>query len=300
MRVLVTGASGWIGSVLVPELIEAGHRVTGLARSPESAAALVAAGAEVVEGSLDDLVVLREAASAADGVVHLAFKHDIAFAGGYAEAAAADRAAAEALGGALEGSDRPFVIAAGLLGLAPGRVATERTNADQAGDLGDRQATAQWVEALADRGVRTSVLRLPPTVHGEGDYGFIPQVVAAARAKGVAGYVGDGSQRWPAVHRADAATLFRLALEEGPAGSVLHAVAEEGVPLRDVAEVIARHLGVPAVSISPADAPAHFGWLGAGLSTDSPATSELTRALLPWRPSGPTLLEDLDKGHYFT
>ncbi|MEU9533761.1 MULTISPECIES: SDR family oxidoreductase [Streptomyces] len=304
MRVFITGASGWIGSAVVPELIGAGHQVVGLARSETSAEALAAAGAEVRRGSLDDLDVLREAAADADGVLHLAFKHDIAFSGDFQGATEADRRAIDAFGDALAGSGKPFVIASGLLGLAPGRVATEEDgqSADPgapAGGPGGRQDNARATLALASRGVRSSVVRLPPTVHGDGDQGFVAFLIANAREKGVSGYVGNGSQRWPAAHRSDAAHLFRLALENAPAGTTLHAAAEEGVPLRSVAETVARHLGVPAVSVAPEDAAGHFGWLGGMVSLDSPASSTLTRERFGWKPAGPGLAEDLDQGHYF-
>ncbi|NED10391.1 SDR family oxidoreductase [Streptomyces sp. SID9124] len=304
MRVFITGASGWIGSAVVPELVEAGHQVVGLARSEASAEALAAAGAEVRRGSLDDLDVLREAAADADGVLHLAFKHDIAFSGDFQGATDADRRAIDAFGDALAGSGKPFVIASGLLGLAPGRVATEEDGqaADPeapAGGPGGRQDNARATLALASRDVRSSVVRLPPTVHGDGDQGFVASLIANARDKGVSGYVGDGSQRWPAAHRSDAAHLFRLALENAPAGTTLHAAAEEGVELRSVAETVGRHLGVPVVSVAPEDAAGHFGWLGAMVSLDSPASSALTRERFGWKPAGPGLVEDLDQGHYF-
>jgi nucleoside-diphosphate-sugar epimerase len=306
MRVFVTGASGWIGSALVPELIGAGHQVVGLARSDASAAALTRAGAEVVHGTLDDLDVLRDAAAASDGVVHLAFKHEIAFAGGFQSAADADRRAVETFGEALAGSARPFVLASGLLGLFPGRVGTEedgRTSdalpAHLTGGPQTRRGTAHLTLALADRNIRSSVVRLPPTVHGEGDHGFMAALVGIARGKGVSGYIDDGSQRWPAAHRIDAAHLFRLALEGAPAGSVLHATADQGVPIRSIAEVISRHLDLPTRSVSTDDAGEHFDWLAGFLAIDGPASSELTRELLGWQPTQPGLVEDLEKGHYF-
>jgi nucleoside-diphosphate-sugar epimerase len=305
MRVFVTGASGWIGSAVVPELIGAGHQVVGLARSDASAAALAAAGAEVRRGTLDDLDSLRSAAAASDGVIHLAFKHDIAFSGDFQGAADADRRAVETFGEALAGSDRPFVIASGTLGMAPGRVATERDGQSPDPAMAalsgpaTRLGTARLTLALASRGVRSSVMRLPPTVHGDGDNGFMATLVGIARAKGVSGYVGDGSNRWPAVHRLDAAHLFRLALETAPAGSTLHAVADEGVPVRAIAAVIGRHLDLPVVAISPEDAGAHFGFLAAFLGVDSPASSALTHELLGWQPTHPGLIDDLDQGHYF-
>jgi nucleoside-diphosphate-sugar epimerase len=306
MRVFVTGASGWIGSAVTSELIGVGHQVTGLARSDDSASALIAAGAEVHRGTLDDLDSLRSAAAASDGVIHLAFKHDIAFSGDFQGAADADRAAVEALGDALAGSDRPFAIASGTLGIAPGRLATEEDgHGPDAGTAAwgegprTRLATAEWVLSLASRGVRASVVRLPPTNHGDGDHGFLATLVALARDKGASGYIGDGTNRWPAVHRLDSARLFDLALERAPAGSTLHAVADEGVPIRDIAEVIGRHLNVPVVSVSPDDAGEHFAWLAAFLAADAPASSALTRELLGWQPAQPALLADLEQGHYF-
>ncbi|WP_225823588.1 SDR family oxidoreductase [Streptomyces naphthomycinicus] len=300
MRIFVTGASGWIGSALVPDLVEAGHHVIGLARSDASAAALTTAGAEPVRGTIDDLDVLREAAGASDAVIHLAFKHDLAFSGGFQEAAEADRRAVDVFGDALAGSDRPFVLASGLAGLPPGRVATERDMpATHGSPVAVRGVTAEAVLALGSRGVRSSVVRLSPTCHGDGDNGFMATLVAVARAKGVSGYIGDGANRWPAAHRLDVARLFRLAAEKAPAGSVLHGVAEEGVAIRDVAEVIGRHLDVPVVSVAPEAAAEHFGWLTGFIGLDVAASNTLTRELLDWEPVQPGLLADLDKGHYF-
>ncbi|MEV7978763.1 SDR family oxidoreductase [Streptomyces sp. NPDC086519] len=300
MRVFVTGASGWLGSAVVPELLDAGHQVVGLARSEASAAALTTAGADVVRGTVDDLDVLRDAAASSDGVIHLAFKHDIAFSGDFRAAAEADRRAVDAFGEVLAGSGRPFVLASGLLGIAPGRTATEQDMPaidDSAFSL--RHATALAALQLASRGVRSSVVRLAPTCHGEGDKGFMAALIGIARERGVSGYVGDGANRWPAAHRLDVGQLFRLAVEKAPAGSVLHGAGEEGVAIRDVAEVIGRHLGLPVVSVAPADAAGHFGWLDGIVDLDGPASSAATRELLDWRPSHPGLVEDLDKGHYF-
>jgi nucleoside-diphosphate-sugar epimerase len=306
MRVFVTGASGWIGSAVVSELIGAGHQVLGLARSDASAGHLRAAGAAVHRGTLDDLEGLRSAAAASDGVIHLAFKHDIAFSGGFQDAADADRRAVETFGEALAGSDRPLVIASGTLGVAPGQVATEldghgpnRAMAALGGGPQTRWATAELVISFASRGIRSSVMRLPPTNHGDGDHGFVATLVGIARDKGTSGYIGDGSNRWPAVHRLDSAHLFCLAIEEAPAGSTLHAVADEGVPIRDIAEVIGRHLDLPVVSLAPEDAGGHFTWLADFLAADSPASSTLTRELLGWHATHPGLIEDLDQGHYF-
>ncbi len=306
MRVFVTGASGWIGSALVSELIGAGHQVVGLARSDASAQALAGAGAEVQRGTLDDLDILRSAASASDGVIHLAFKHEIAFSGDFQGAADADRRAVETFGDALAGSDRPLIIASGTLGVSPGQMATEQDGhgaspavAAFGGGPQTRAATAEVVLSLASRGVRSSVVRLPPTNHGDGDNGFMAALIGIARDTGVSGYIGDGSNRWPAVHRLDSAHLFHLALENAPAGSTLHAVADEGVPIRDIAEVIGRHLNLPVVSISSDDAAGHFAWLSGFIGLDGPASSAVTRELLGWHPTQPGLLDDLDQGHYF-
>ena len=299
MRVLVTGSTGWIGSAVVPELLGAGHEVVGLARSDTAAAALAAAGAGVVRASLDDLDRLGSAAADADGVVHLAFKHEEAFSGDYAAAVAADRRAIATFGAALAGSGRPLVIASGLAGHRSGVVLTERDAPEVEGHAGVRALSERDALALSASGVRSASVRLAPTVHGDGDGGFVATLVDVARRTGVSGYVGDGANHWPAVHRQDAATLFRLAVESAPAGSVLHGAAERGVPLRDVAEAVGRHLDLPVRSIAPQDAAAHFGWLAGFLALDVVASSELTREVLGWTPTGPGLLDDLARGHYF-
>ena len=304
MKIFVTGASGWIGSAVVPELLGAGHEVVGLARSEASAQRLEAAGALVHHGDLDDPDSLAKAAADSDGVIHLAFQHELAFGGNFAAAAAADRRAVEAMGAALAESDRPLVLASGLLGLPAGRVSTENDglvpNAEvRANPAGRRAATALLALSLRGVGVRSSVLRLAPTVHGDGDNGFVATLVGIARQRGVTGYVGDGTNRWPAVHRSDAAHLARLAVESAPAGSVLHAVGDEGVAFRQIAEVMGRHLGVPTASVAPADAGEHFGPLGHFVGLDSPASSAITEELLGWEAKGPSLLEDLEQDHYY-
>jgi nucleoside-diphosphate-sugar epimerase len=296
MRVFVTGASGHIGSAVVAELIEAGHDVVGLARSESSAAALSAAGAEVQRCTIDDLDILRKAAAEADGVIHLAFKHDL---NDLVAAAAADLPAVETMGDALEGSGKPFVVTSGTLLLSRaglGRPGTELDTLPGGPRIDSENATI----ATAERGVRSSVIRLSPLVHSTLDHhGFTHRLIATARDKGVSGYVGDGSNRWPAVHTLDAAHMYRLALESAPAGSRLHGVADEGVPFRDIAEVIGRHLGLPVGSIAPEDADDHFGFLGPFVTLDNPTSNKLTRELLDWQPVNPGLIEDLDLGHYF-
>lgn len=292
MRVFVTGATGFVGSAVVEELQRAGHEVVGLSRSDAGAEALSALGAEVRRGSLEDLEGLRAGAADADGVVHTAFVHDFVR---FAESGEIDRAAIETLGETLAGSDRPLVVTAGVAGLAPGRAATE----DDTAPDGSPRVSEQTALAFAARGVRASVVRLAPSVHGEGDHGFVPHTIDIARAAGVSGYPGDGSQRWPGVHRRDAARLFRLALESAPAGARLHGVGEEGVAIRDLAEVIGRHLDVPVTAVAPAEVENHFGWIGMFLGLDMPASNARTRELLGWEPTGTSLLEDLDEGHYF-
>jgi nucleoside-diphosphate-sugar epimerase len=296
MRVFVTGASGFIGSAIVAELLREGHHVTGLARSEESAAAIASAGGEVRRGGLDDLDSLRAGAAASDGVIHTAYIHDFSQ---MELAAQTDRRAIEALGSALEGSGRALVITTGTALVNPGGVATERDMSDPAATAHPRQGTEHVALALAERGVRVAIVRPAPSVHGDGDHGFVPILIEIARAKGISAYVGDGSNRWPAVHRLDAARLYRLALEQGEPGSVFHAIGEEGVPTREIAEVIGRHLNLPAVSIAPEDAAGHFGWMGAFFALDAPASSALTREQLRWQPTHCGLIEDLEQGHYF-
>jgi len=297
MRVFVTGASGHVGSAVVPELLAAGHQVTGLARSEESAAKLTAAGADVVRGHIDDTGCLVEAASAADGVIHLAFRHEAMLAGDHMSAVETDLRASHALGEALAGTGKPLVTTSGTLMVAGlGRIATEADTRQS----GPRVDAENVVIALADRGVRSSVVRLPPTVHSSLDqHGFIPVLISIARRHGAAAYVGDGSSRWPAGHTLDAAILYRLALESAPAGSRLHAVGDEGVPFREIAETIGRNLDVPVVSISPAEAEAHFGFLGSLVVLDDPTSSARTQELLGWKPAHAGLIEDMDEGHYF-
>jgi nucleoside-diphosphate-sugar epimerase len=296
MRVFVTGATGFIGSAVVRELINSGHQVIGLVRSDASTAALALAGAEVHRGSLDDLDSLRSGAAAADGVIHTAYNHDFS---NMAAAAQTDRRAIETFGSVLEGSGRPLVIASGVMGLTPGRLATERDGVELTAASSPRLVTEQTALSFGARGVRPSAVRLAPTVHGKDDHGFIPRMIAIARQKGASAYIGDGANRWPAVHRLDAAHLFCLALESAPAGTALHGVAEEGVPVRPIAEMIGRHLGVPVVSIKPEDASEHFGFLGAFLQVDGPSSSAITREMTGWQPRQPGLLEDLDQNHYY-
>ncbi|MFE3741347.1 SDR family oxidoreductase [Streptomyces sp. NPDC059134] len=296
MRVFVTGASGWIGSATVDELLAAGHEVVGLARSDASAASLDAKGARVHRGDLDDLDSIREGAAASDAVIHLANKHDFT---DPAVSDRAERAAVQTIGDVLAGSGRPFLLASGVAGPAPGRVLTEDDRSPFHGPEAPRGGSENLALEFVDRGVHTVSVRFAPTVHGDGDHGFIAALVAIAREKGVAGYVGDGSNRWPAVHRSDAARLTRLGLEKAPAGALLHAVGEEGVPAREIAEAIGRGIGVPARSIAPDAAPRHFGWIGRFFALDIPASSARTRELLGWTPTGPTLVQDLDAGSYF-
>ncbi len=294
MRILLTGASGWIGSASVKELIGAGHHVLGLARNEESAAKVAKLGAEVVRGSLDDLVSLRAAAALAEGVVHLGYNHDFSQ---MAAAAKTDRAAIDVFADVLQGTGGPLLIASGTLGLAPGRVGTEQDM--PSASVHPRIANAAYTLGLADRGIRSMVMRFAPTVHGSGgDHGFVAVLARIAREKGVSCYIGEGQNRWPAVHRLDAGKLVQLAVDQATPGSVLHAVAEEGVTTHDIAAAIGRFLSVPVESIPVERAQAHFDWLGMFFGADAPATSARTRTLLGWKPTHPTLLEDIAAGHY--
>jgi nucleoside-diphosphate-sugar epimerase len=296
MRVFVTGATGFIGSAIVKELIAAGHAVVGLARSDAAAASLLGAGAEVHRGSLEDLESLRGGASAADGVIHTAFIHDFS---NLAAAGKTDNVAIETLGATLAGSGRPLVVTSGIALLTPGRLGREEDAADTGSGAGHRLASEKTALSVASRGVRASLVRLPPSVHGDGDHGFVPALIGIARRVGASAYVGDGQNRWPAVHRLDAAHLFRLALEKGSAGAKFHGVADEGVPVRQIAEVIGRRLGLPVVAKSPEEAAGHFGWIAHFLGIDCPASSARTRNELGWRPEQPGLLADLDREAYF-
>lgn len=290
MKVFITGGSGWVGTAVVPELIAAGHEVTALARSERSAEALSAQGAQLVSGGLDDLDVIREQAAVSDGVVHLAFRHDMA---DFAEAAAVDAGVVAVLGDALSGSGKPLVITGGTPGV-PGVIADETHRAAPGTPAIGREIVSDAALAFADQNVRSSVIRLPRSVHGMGDHGFVAMLAKIARDEGVSGFVGDGDQRWPAVHVQDAARLYRLALESAPAGSVLHAVGDEGIPFREIAEAIGRAVGSPA---GPVD-PQHLGFLGMLASVDQPATATRTRQLLGWAPERPGLIADIEAGAY--
>jgi nucleoside-diphosphate-sugar epimerase len=320
MRVFITGATGFIGSAVVKELIDAGHKVLGLTRTDEGARQLIAAGAEPHRGTLQDLPSLRSGAASVDGVIHLAFMHEFTDATLAARVGVmfrgltgrglmqsfmkvlsdTDKDAIDTLASALIGSGKPLVLTVGTMGMKAGIMATETAAPDPQSAGAMRSVPSE--KAVADyaaQGVRTSVVRLPPSVHGDGDQGFVPRLYSIAKKKGFSAYVGDGGNRWPAVHRLDAARLYRLALENGQAGSIFQGIADEGVPFREIAEVIARQLHVPARSITPKAAESHFSWLGRFVATDNPANSKITRQQLSWHPTETALLPDIDRASYF-
>lgn len=296
MRVFVTGASGFIGSAIVKELIAAGHEVSGLARSEKSAAALLEAGAQVHYGTLDDLESLKAGAAAADGVIHTAFIHDFT---DYAAACETDRLAVTAMGEALAGTGKALVVTSGIGLLAPGRVGTEADGVAQGAAASLRGKTEELVISLAAKGVRAALVRLPPSVHGDHDHGFIPVIIDAARTHGVSAFVGDGNNHWPAVHRLDAARLFKLVLENGKAGQRYHGVAEKGIPMKEIAELIGRQLNLPVVSKTVEEAPAHFSWMAHFAAMDCPASSAFTQEQLGWKPVEKGLIADMEEGTYF-
>jgi len=293
MRVFVTGATGFIGSAIVEDLLAAGHQVVGLARSDASANFLESLGAEVLRGSLDDIDSLKRGAAGSDGVIHCAFIHDFS---NYATSVKKDHLAVQVLGAALEGTNRPLIITSGTLGLTPGRLATEQDQGDPG--ISPRVISEEIALSFSSKDVRSSVIRLPPSVHGKGDHGFIPALIAIAREKGVSAYIGEGINRWPSVHRIDIAHLYRLVLEKGTAGTIYHGVADEGLPFHDIAQVIGRHLDIPVVSKPIEDAVDHFGWLGTFIALDNPTSSKQTQQELGWNASQTSLLADVEENYF--
>jgi nucleoside-diphosphate-sugar epimerase len=296
MRIFVTGATGFVGSAVVQDLIRAGHQVLGLARSEASAQSLLKAGAEVHRGSLEDIDSLKKGAAQSDGVIHTAFIHDFSNFGPSCET---DGQAIEAMGSVLAGSNRPLIITSGTAIVRSNDIITENNVVTMSNAATPRGATEEAAATVAKWGVHTSIVRLPPSVHDKGDHGFIPIVINVARDKGVSAYIGNGQNRWPAVHRQDAAQVFRLALEKAAPYATYHAIGDEGIPVHDIAEAIGRHLKVPVISKKAEEAAEHFGWLGAFLTFDMPATATRTQQELQWQPSHPGLIADLNLGHYF-